>query len=82
MIKTVEYKLPVHLACALINGDRSGMSDEEERQLDEWVSDKVAQHGGLFHCVDVSQNCEFCWLHDYDKLGADCAIFTFYAKEV
>lgn len=32
-IEVIRYRLPVYWACALINGDYTGLSDEEERKL-------------------------------------------------
>lgn len=32
-IKVTRYRLPVYWACALINGDYTGLSDNEEREI-------------------------------------------------
>lgn len=32
-IEVIRYRLPVYWACALINGDYTDLSDEEEREI-------------------------------------------------
>lgn len=34
--ETETYVLPAHWACAIINGDTSGMEDEEIEVMDDW----------------------------------------------
>lgn len=33
MIEIIRYRLPVYWACALINGDYSGLSEEEIQEI-------------------------------------------------
>lgn len=79
-ILTVTYTLPNYLACPLINSDCSGLTDDENAYLDDWIAEKVADHGGLFHCVGV-EDYGYCHQHDYDNMGADCGVFTFHVNE-
>jgi hypothetical protein len=74
MIETTTYTLPAYWACALINGDESGMDDDEIKELNEWLS---AFNPGL--CLDCSEESEFCHSHDADgyALAGDCLTFTF-----
>lgn len=36
-IEVIRYRLPVYWACALINGDYTGLSDEEEREINNFL---------------------------------------------
>ena len=80
-IETITAMLPTHWACALVNGDESGMEDEEIAQLNEFVDDMVRTYGSC-HCVDVSETSEFSNYHEashYGVLACDVAEFTFFA---
>lgn len=80
-IKTYTLMLPTYWACALINGDESGLEDEDTAALEEFVDDMVRTYGSC-HCVDVSEDHEFMRWHDaaqYGVLAADVAEFTFFA---
>ncbi len=80
-IKTYTLMLPTHWACALINGDESGMDDDEIAMLNEFVDNTVRVYGSC-HCVDVSEDTEFMRWHDaapYGVLACDVAEFTFFA---
>lgn len=50
-MKIEQIKLPAHWASALINGDRSGMTDEEEAELDEYLAENPELHG-IVSCED------------------------------
>jgi hypothetical protein len=80
-IKMVTYVLPSYLAPALINGDMSGMDEVEAAYLGDWNAEKVDEHGGLFHCVNV-EDYGYTRENDYDNLAGDCAHFTFHVNEV
>lgn len=36
-IEVIRYRLPVYWACALINGDYTDLSDEEEREINNFL---------------------------------------------
>ena len=75
----IEYKLPSNWASALINGDASGMEEDEIRIMDEFLKgfdlfDKA--------CVDVADDSEFmrcpsCIHSSYELLAGDYSTFTF-----
>ena len=67
-----EYTLPAHWSSALINADTSGMTDEEESELDSWLESEKPGY-----CVSCSEDPFFTWRNDANNLGADCLIFTF-----
>jgi hypothetical protein len=73
-MKTVEYILPSFWASALVNGDESGLSDEEIDAIDAWLN-----HMNLGSCVDVSSEEFFSSQHDarFYVLPCDCLEFTF-----
>ena len=54
-IKTVDFKLPSIWASALINGDYSGLDDNEENELNSWC-----KANNLHNCIGCS---------DYPELG-------------
>lgn len=70
----IEYILPAHWASALVNGDKSGFSDEESEALEAWLN-----HEGVGSCVDVSEDAFFSPTHDarFYVLHCDCLKFTF-----
>ena len=72
-IKTDTYTLPAFWAGALINGDYTGLTDAEETEIDQWLSDNVAAGWA----VDVSEETFFAYRNDANNMGADCAEFTF-----
>jgi hypothetical protein len=80
-IKTYTLMLPTHWASPLVNGDETGLEDEDQAQLDAFVNDMVRTYGSC-HCVDVSEDTEFMRWHDaaqYGVLACDVAEFTFFA---
>jgi hypothetical protein len=48
------FTAPAHWASALINGDRSGMTDEDERELDEYL-EANPEHGLPVSCSDYPE---------------------------
>ena len=74
-IKTVEYTLPNYWASALINGDDSGLDDDENATLAAWLNN----HPNL-SCIDVADDSSFTAWHDaraYNVKACDAATFTF-----
>jgi len=65
------YKMATHFLSALINGDESGLSDDEAAQLHAF--EQSLPRGGVWDVIDDGNNftrCEVCDLH------ADCATLT------
>ena len=79
-MQTIEMDLPSHWACALINGDESGIDDDEQASLDAFTDYMVKQYGRC-DCLDV--NCEgedFMRYHDaadFGVLACNTSKFTF-----
>ena len=61
--------LPSHWACPLINDDYTGCSDEDEKEITNWL-DAHPEYGG---CVDV----EDYGLGRFDGLICDLSRYTF-----
>lgn len=69
-IKTVKVKLPAHWASALVNGDFSGLSDVEEKEINDFLTEN--QHlGPCFDCGDATE------LGRYEGLLCDLLAYTF-----
>jgi hypothetical protein len=65
-----EYTLPAPWACWLINGDLSGLSDEDIAEVDAWMADNDYPH-----FCDVGEPY-FSWTNDANDLGGDVATYT------
>ena len=76
-IETLTYTLPAFWACALINDDVTGMSDEEEEAMQAWI-DREA----VGACVGVTDSEFFAPWHDAIAFALPCSCleFTFYKK--
>lgn len=66
------YSLPAYWASALINADESGMSDNDTKELNEWLA---KENPGS--CVGCSDEQYFAHCNDATKLGGDCLDFYF-----
>ena len=79
---TIEYTLPVHWAPSLINGDDSGLDEEELEQLDAFTNYMVDKYGTCY-CIDAKlDDVVFTSFHDANDVGVlacECAIFVFEA---
>lgn len=54
-----EYKISEHFASAMINGDYSGLTDAEERELNDWLK-SVAEPGAHWHCANSDSEFAQC----------------------
>ena len=71
-IETAEYVLPAYWASYLINGDASGLEDDEQAEIDQWLD-----RGQPGCCVDCGES-EFSWRNDATGLCGDVATFVFH----
>lgn len=79
MLETYTAVLPSHWASALINGDRTGLTDEEEAELD-----RVLELHPEWYLPVTCEEVGFRWHHDaspYGVLAGDCCEYT-YLREV
>ena len=76
-LETITRTLPAHWASYLINGDASGLTDDEELIIDAYMHSES---------LPAPVQCEptgFCWRHDasgYGVLACECEIFTFIVR--
>jgi hypothetical protein len=76
MIEVTTYTLPAFWAGPLINGDYTGLNDEEVSETNAW-----ARAEGLSSCVGVSDCAFFAKDHDarnFHGYAGDCLVFTFH----
>ncbi len=79
MSNITEHRLPSHWACALINGDMTGMEDQEIESMDS-----VLEYLGVNNssCLDVTDESEFelppSYIHSsYGLLAGAYSTFSF-----
>jgi len=77
----IELTLPTFWASSLVNGDDTGLDDDEQAQLDAFVDDMVRQYGKCW-CLGIKNGDDpvFTSYHDANEFGvlaAECAIFVF-----
>lgn len=72
-IEVIIYRLPVYWAGALINDDYTGLSDEEEQEINNFLK----QTDG--YPVGVEWKTEGFYSHnDANSIAGDCADFIFH----
>ena len=70
----IDFDVPEWALSALINDDRSGLSDEDEAKLDKFVNDVAKQYGNahfLLGDMDGEDNLGFKQSNDIDNLGSN-----------
>jgi len=67
----IEFTIPDWALSPLINGDYSGLSDDDEEKLKDFVNDTVNKYGNA-HFMDGDKDLGFCPRNDIDNLGSDC----------
>lgn len=67
------FTLPAHWASALINGDESGLTDEECTEIAGWLE----SHPELGECISCDDDPEFRTKNDAGTLACDCLTFEF-----
>lgn len=71
-MESVEYTLPTYLACYLINGDATGLTEDEIERIQSFLAEEKV-------CiVSMEDDTHFRHSNDFENLGADCATFTGY----
>lgn len=76
MARPITYLLPVYWACALVNDDYTGLSDEEKKQINDFLETAEGR--------PVSVNFEtkgFYRRNDAGTLPGNCAEFIFLIDE-
>jgi hypothetical protein len=75
-MKTVTYILPAYWASALVNADSSGLSDDDEKELNAWHEKALKRHGTL-HCTCPDGEPYFASRNDAGTLAGDVLEYTF-----
>jgi len=72
-VEVIRYRLPVYWACALINDDYSGLSEEEIREINAFLRNAEG------YAVDVDWETQgFYHCNDAGTLPGECADFIFH----
>lgn len=71
-MQTLEFTLPDWSLSALINGDYSGLNDEDIKKIEKFTSSVVENYGNAFFTVNEVSNLGFLSCNDIDNLGANC----------
>jgi hypothetical protein len=77
----IDYNVPEWSLSALINGDYSGLSDEDENKLNRFVDAVVKQWGNanfMLNDIDGEDNLGFMHYNDIDNLGNN--VYRLYIK--
>lgn len=77
-MKVEQIKLPAHWASALVNGDRSGMTDEDEVELDEYLACNPELHG-IVSCEDDTSLERFNFVGK--TLSCDVITYTYHVSD-
>lgn len=76
MAHPITYLLPTYWTCALINGDYTGLSEEDKKEIEDFL--KTAEGSP----TDVDFETEGFYRHnDAGTLPGNCANFTFLIDE-
>jgi hypothetical protein len=70
----IEFEIPEWAMGALVNGDYSGLSDEDEMKLNKFTSKVVSKYGNAMFMtddIDGKDNLGFRTYNDIDNLGSD-----------
>ncbi len=75
-----EYEVPSWALGALINGDYSGLSDEDEQKINNFVQSVVSEVGNAnFYGGEEEDRIGFSGFNDIDKLGSE--VYKVYVRK-
>jgi len=74
-----DYTISGHFLSALINGDYSGLEDDEETALKIFTDNVYSEHGLGFWDTNPSEPRDFMRCEVVDLL-ADCVTVTYYTE--
>lgn len=71
----IEFDIPNWAISALINGDESGLTDEEQEKLNAFVDDVASKYGNANFMLPDENEIDLGFLrsNDIDNLGGDCS---------
>ncbi len=65
----LEYRLPDYLAAYLINGDPSGLQDDELDKINQFLEEEGIS------VMEMKDDSSFYWSNDLENLGANCSTY-------
>ena len=70
------YIIPNYLLCAIVNSDRTNLTDEEDKELDDFCEKVANEHGNANFLLGDSEETDlgFRWRNHVNNLGADCTL--------
>lgn len=73
-IEILEFRIPTWALCSLINGDNSGLTDEDISKINSFCSKTVLSYGNANFCLpdEDKRNEGFYYRNDIDNMGSDC----------
>lgn len=77
----IDYDIPEWALSALVNGDYSGLNDEEEQKLKQFLAKVSAEYGNagfLLGDIEGEDNLGFKYRNDIDSLGSN--VYRLYIK--
>jgi len=77
MIITHTYQLPTYAATYLLHGDASGLTNEEQAEIDQWTDANT-----VGWCVDVRDDTEFTRTNDMNDIAGDVCTIIFQRYEI
>lgn len=72
--ETYEYKIPVWAICALEYGDFTGLDDNDEKAVNEFIESLPRDRNGSighFSWGEIDENKYFAHYNDINNLGSD-----------
>jgi hypothetical protein len=76
--KTIERTLPIYWASYLVNGDSSGMNEDELYDCDTFLTELNESIDADFaECIDIIGDQYFASRNDANNLGGDVCIYLF-----
>lgn len=72
IIKTKNWRIPAYYASAIINDDYTGLNDEEEKILNNFLKNEIR---GTLTLENMEQEPFFSWYNDITNLGSDVLDF-------
>ena len=77
-MQTITFTAPTHWACALMYGDASGLSAEDEAAVQDCIGAIVAEHGNCHVCECIEEGFHGAHSFDYNtgNVAGDMSTYT------
>ncbi len=81
VLENIEFTVPSYALCSIVNGDETGMTDDEIESVDaleERAESLRDAFGGTHYHWSVSEGAEseFCHTNDVDGMAGDCVVIN------